>query len=436
MHRLQVLISFLLLLCAPAAALAQGRVVIDSDVKAQRGLYPIAVPMPQGDGEIAKMVQEVLEFDLSVSSWFKTLDPKSFIANLESEGLSIEPQKWKDVGAFAVVKARVEERGSRVKMQFKLYELDRGAVPVLSWSDERPKSEARAMVHVWANKVVEHFTGEPGFAGSEIVFVTRDSSRKRVVLKSDFDGSNLARVSNNRSENILPALSPDGKTVAYTSYMRRNPDLYVVPATGGRARQLASYPGMNTGAAFSPDGRSIAVTLSRDGNAEIYLIEPDTGRVKKRLTNNRYIDTSAAFSGDGREIAFVSDREGGPQIFVMKADGSGVRRVTTVGKHNQTPAWCPVPGKRVIAYTARDDASGHFDIVTLDLDSGQLTRITQNQGNNEEPTWSPNCRVIAFASSRDGASGIYLANADGTGKQRRIYRTWATAPDWGPVLVK
>jgi TolB protein len=246
----------------------------------------------------------------------------------------------------------------------------------------------------------------------------------------DFDGQAARAVSKNDSINILPAFSRAGQ-IAYTSYMRGTADLYL--ATSGRAKRLAMYEGMNTGAAFSPDGSKIALTLSKDGNPEIYVISASTGKVISRLTNNRYIDTSPAWSPDGREIAFVSNREGGPQIFVMSADGSGAKRVSTVSGWCQTPAWNPRAGTRQLAYTIRDDGSGRFDIVTHDLASGKLTRITQNQGDNEEPAWSPNGRVLVFAASRGGGSGLYLVNADGTGEQRLIVKGSLTSPDWGPV---
>jgi TolB protein len=90
-------------------------------------------------------------------------------------------------------------------------------------------------------------------------------------------------------------------------------------------------------------------------------------------------------------------------------------------------------GRELIAYTARDDASSRFDIVTIDLTSGKMTRITQGQGNNEEPTWSPGGRVIAFSSDRPGGSGIYLANADGTGPQTLVHKGSGTSADWGPA---
>jgi TolB protein len=215
--------------------------------------------------------------------------------------------------------------------------------------------------------------------------------------------------------------------------MRGNADLYVVGAGGGRPRRIAAYNGMNTGASWSPDGSKIALTLSKDGNPDIYVIDAASGKILKQLTNNRGIDTSPAWSPDGKEIAFVSNREGSPQIFVMAADGSGQKRVSTVASFNQTPAWSPRAGARQLAYTIQDDLSGRSDIVVHDLATGKVVRVTQNQGNNEEPAWAPGGRVLVFASMRAGGAGLYLANADGTGEQKLVYKGNVTSPDWGPV---
>lgn len=434
MRSVSLLIAVLLLaVAAPSPVRAQQRVIIDVDTKARKGLYPIAAPAPvDGDAAAGKLVAEVQAFDLAVSSWFKVLDPRSFLADLKAEGMSIEPQRWKDIGAFGVIKSRATASGGQVTLQFKLFELEKGAIPVLEREYSGAAGDVRKLTHRWCNEVVRYYTGESSFFGSRIAFVVNQRKGGRSVAVVDFDGHGLYSLTKNDSINILPAFSPSGGLIAFTSYMRKNPDLYV-SSGGGRPRRVARYPGMNTGASWSPDGSRIALTLSRDGNPEIYVVRASDGTIVSRLTNNRYIDTSPAWSPNGREIAFVSNREGGPQIFVMNADGSGQRRVSLVGGHNQTPAWSPRKGARVLAYTARDDAGGRFDIVTLDLDSGKMVRVTQGQGNNEEPTWAPGGRVLAFASTRKEGAGIYVANADGTGEQRRIYKGSATSPDWGPA---
>ena len=101
------------------------------------------------------------------------------------------------------------------------------------------------------------------------------------------------------------------------------------------------------------------------------------------------------------------------------------------GSYNTTPTWAPVKGKRLLAYTTR--AGSGFDIVTLDLSSGKMTRVTQNEGSNEEPSFAPNGRAIAFSSRRKGGSGIYIANVDGTGDAVKVYSGSATSIDWGPA---
>ena len=68
--------------------------------------------------------------------------------------------------------------------------------------------------------------------------------------------------------------------------------------------------------------------------------------------------------------------------------------------------------------------------MTLDLDSKEQKRITQNEGQNEEPAFSPNGRAIAFARA---GQGVFIANAEGTGKAVKVWSGSATGVDWGPA---
>ena len=409
---------------APSARADEPSGGVLIDVKgAKRVLYPIAVPASaEGDAAAAREVAQVASFDLSVAGVFKVLDPAGFLADLKAEGLVIDPQKWKDVGAFGVIKYRA----SPTEIEFRLYEISKGTTSVLSKTYPR-KGDTRSITHRFCNEVVKYYTGEPGFFGSKIAFTAKGRSTS-AIYAMDFDGANAYKVSNNSSQNILPSWSPSGGQIAYTSFMRNNPDLYVAPAGGGRPTQLSSQRGMNTGASWSPDGSKIALTLSRDGNPEIYVINAKDGSIFKRITSDRAIDTSPAWSPDGGQLAFVSDREGGPQIFVVSSNGGTPQRVSFNGSYNTTPTWMPKAGKHVIAYTTRD--GGVYDIVTLDLDTKAMTRITQNEGSNEEPAFSPNGRAIAFARA---GQGVFITNADGTGKAVKVWSGSATGIDWGPA---
>ncbi|MCX5746825.1 MAG: hypothetical protein NT062_30500 [Proteobacteria bacterium] len=391
----------------------------------KKGLYPLALPTAVEGDAVAKEIATVEAFDLGVAGVFKIVDPTSFLADLKAEGLGIEPPKWKDVGAYGVVKYRA----TASEIEFRLYEVSKGTTASLTKTYPR-KGETRAIVHRWCNEVVKYYTSEPGFFGSKITFTAKRSVKQggSAIYAMDFDGAGAYAVSNNSSTNILPAFSPSGGQIAYTSFMRNNPDLYVSSAGGGRPKKLASYKGMNTGAAWSPDGSKIALTLSKDGNPEIYVISASDGSVISRLTDNRTIDTSPAWSPDGSTIAFVSDRNGGPQIFTVPAGGGAATQVSKNGSYNTTPTWSPKKGKRIIAYTTRD--GGTYDIVTLDLATGAMVRVTQNDGSNEEPAFSPNGRAIAFARA---GQGVFIANADGTGKAVKVWSGSATGVDWGPA---
>jgi Tol biopolymer transport system component len=101
--------------------------------------------------------------------------------------------------------------------------------------------------------------------------------------------------------------------------------------------------------------------------------------------------------------------------------------LTRRGYYNQTPAWCPRKGSPLIAFTSRK--SGRFSIFTYNVRTRYYRRITgRRHRNNEEPTWAPNCQLLAFASTR---GGIWVSNLDGTA-QTQIYKGKALQPRWGP----
>lgn len=424
-------------LCRPSVAAAQDADQAEIDLSnPQRTKYPIAMPMAVGgDKQASKEILEIATDNFNMSGWAKMLNPSGFLANIQSEGLAIVPEDWKNVGAYGVIKYFVSVTGNRFRVEFRLFEVEKGAKPVLEKTFSGDLPNLRRYVHQWCNEVVRHYTGDAGFFGSRLVF----SEKKRVlggrswssVATVGFDGRDLRRLTKIRTLNILPRWSPDGTNIVFTSYRKKNPDLYVLPTSGGTPRVLSARRGMNLTANYSPDGRKIVASLSKDGNPEIYILDAFDGSIIRRITKSRYIDTSPAWSPDGSEIVFVSNRQGGPQIFVVSSNGGTPRRVSFNGSYNTDPVWSPKSGKRLVAYTTRSE-TGKMDVVTLDLKTDKMVRVTQNEGNHEEPSFAPNGHAIAYTKTGRDA-GIYIANVDGTGDARRVYKGRASSVNWGPA---
>ncbi len=386
------------------APLPESTPVIDV-TSPEQALYRIAVPDLQGAPGLGAQGAGVLRSDFQLISLFKVLDPASFVANLSSEGLGITPNSWQQVGAQGVIKGNVQQVGGSISLTMHFFEIARGTEPTLKRTYSGSASDLRKFMHQFANEVVKLLTGEPAAFDSRITFARREGPGKKDVFVSDFDGANLGRVSAGRGVSMLPAFG-----LGSIWYSVLSPEGMFITKAGSNERPIVKGSGLYMGVTAC-NGR-LLFSSTRDGNSEIYSSAPDGSDVR-RLTNDPGIDVSPACGPNG-QIAFVSNRHGSPQIWVMDANGGGQKRVTYKGDYNQTPAWCPDPKRQLIAFTGRDT---NLDVFTLDIATGQYTRLTQGQGTNKDPAFSPDCRMVAFASSR---GGIYISNPQGLNQIRVV----------------
>lgn len=91
-------------------------------------------------------------------------------------------------------------------------------------------------------------------------------------------------------------------------------DIWIMPKEGGNAMKLSSPPGLESFPKFSPDGKSIAFTGNYDGNPDVYVI-PSTGGVPFRLTQHGYSDRTVEWTNDSKRVVFASTRESGKERF-------------------------------------------------------------------------------------------------------------------------
>ena len=170
--------------------------------------------------------------------------------------------------------------------------------------------------------------------------------------------------------------------------------------------------------AISPDGKKIAYCSSRQTiYSQIYVMNAD-GSDQKKLTNFNTGDAcSPAWSHDGKKIAFhafaLTNPPRNPEIWVMDADGANQKRLVD---HGVEPAWSPDDHK--IAYASNRDRI--FQIYVINADGSGGHRITKNNGEDSSPAWAPDGATIAFSSETEGdRRGLFLVVADGS-EQRRL----------------
>ncbi|MBI3050463.1 MAG: Tol-Pal system beta propeller repeat protein TolB [Acidobacteria bacterium] len=401
-----------------------------------RYAVPDFIPLTPDGGEIAKTVGQVLWDDLAFEREFYLIPRDTYATIPVARSPDQVPfAAWRELGADAVVFGTVARRGSEVRVEVRLFNI-RTRQSVFSKEYTGTANNPRLYAHTVADEIHQQQRALRGVARTKIAF-SSDRNRERMVgtvenrdvkeiYIADYDGANVRRITTNRQLNLTPVWSPDARAIAYTSYRRGYPDLFVALIYQGVQEEPTRGGTQNWLPMFSPDGTRMVFTSSRDGNPELYITNRD-GSGLRRLTNHPAIDTSPTWSPTGTQIAFTSDRAGTPQIYIVGADGLNLRRLTTTESYADRPTWSPAPFNE-IAFAARTGPG--YDIKVYELATGATRQITFGEGSNESPTYAPNGRHLAFTSTRTGRAQIFTIGRDGRGL-RQITRDGSNhTPAW------
>jgi TolB protein len=289
---------------------------------------------------------------------------------------------------------------------------------------------ARKVAHEFAADIIKKF-GLESLLGSHIYFVS-DRSGHKEIWSMDYDGNNQKQVTHYNNTCITPSVSPDGSKLAFTTFAKGNPSIFVFSLETGR--QLMFYNqtvSLNTTPNFTPDGKKILFASSANGYTNIFEADLD-GSHMQRISNTRKIEAEPKVNPKtGADIVFVSGRSGPEQIWKMSRDGSNLEMLTAGDGDASNPSWHP--NGQIIAFAwTKGFEPGNWNIFLMDVASKKYDQLTHGAGRNENPNWGPDGRHLVFSSNRSGGKmQIFTMLADGTHVQQLTSQGRNEMPVWG-----
>ncbi|RQP13606.1 MAG: tolB protein precursor, partial [Parapedobacter sp.] len=239
-------------------------------------------------------------------------------------------------------------------------------------------------------------------------------------------GRSVVNSSNSGRMNVSPAISPDGKHMAFLSEKNLfSIDLFLADAhTGGNIRKLSSkltnedideYSFIESSGAFSPDSRKFAFSVFSRGKSKLMVVDVETGRELVLEAMGDIAEfANIAWSPDGETVAFSGLKNGYSDIYLYNITTKKLTQLTDDGYSDYQPSFSR-DGKRIVFSTDRvslQSDSRSVDIpmnmAIIDLETKAITNIHVFQGaNNLNPQFSADDSQIYFLSNCDGFRNMY-----------------------------
>jgi len=224
--------------------------------------------------------------------------------------------------------------------------------------------------------------------------------------------------------NISPAVSPDGSKIAVLSDRSGYFDIYVLDAIdgkeirrlvkGNRSVDFEELKLLQPGISWSPDSKRIVIAAKAGKSDALYLINVKT-RKKEKFTFNLDGIFTAAWSPDGNQLAFIGTKDGASDVYVYNIDEEKLTALTSDIYSDSEPSWNNDGSVLVFVSDRNGDIAGlqppeviiehdfsQKDLYAIDLSSGNISRITDTDHNEDYPIWSHTEKNTLFYVSDDG----------------------------------
>lgn len=309
---------------------------------------------------------------------------------------------------------------------------DPGAAQVIGKLYFGPMNEegARKVAREFASDILQQFGGK-SLLGSKIYFVS-DRTGHKEIWSMDYDGTNQTQITHYNSISTFPCVSPDSTKIAFTTWYRGNPSIFVHSLETGRKLIFYNQPAsLNAPSDFTPDSKRVLLYSTAGGSyAQIFQANVD-GSDWHRISSVRAIEVEPKVNPKtGADLVFVSGRGGMPQIYRMNIDGADIVRLTDGEGEAVNPAWHPDGQKIAFAWT-RGFEPGNYNIFIMDVASRAVVQLTHGVGRNENPVWAPDGLHLVYSSKRGRTIQLFTMLADGSQQKQLTTAGNNEKPVWG-----
>lgn len=215
----------------------------------------------------------------------------------------------------------------------------------------------------------------------------------RDIYRAALDGTDTVRLTSNPGDDQHP--TERGGVVVFTSYRDGNGELYAIPSTGGVEQRLTTTAANETQPALSPDGRHIAYLSDESGVPRLWMCAADGTNPEPLTTGFGFagsIEASPSWAPSGDRLVFVSTASGHAGLYILTLGGGAPTPLLADSSTVVEPSWSP--DGTLVAFASTRAGGGATNIYTVNVTTHEIRRQTFGSATDGQPAALSDGRIV------------------------------------------